>query len=133
MGTKDIMINGAKTIGKYSLKGFIKGGQFIGRNTMNILGNIAKSAPSKKVVGLGATIATTYLFAPAIVTAKMYKDLVIDNGILGKQISPIQSLQSSMELTKDVVEKSITDKTLDTLGNGVKSVGNRMFGEGGER
>ena len=133
MATRDIIINGARTVGKYSLKGFMKGGKFIGRNAMNVVGNMAKSTPSKKVVGLGATVVATYLFAPAIVTARMFKDLVIDNGILGKQISPMQSLQDSIRATNEFVEKNITDPALDTLGNGVKSAGDKIFGEGGER
>lgn len=37
MGVSSVAIKGAKTVGKYSLKGFEKGGNFIGRNSFSII------------------------------------------------------------------------------------------------
>ena len=45
MGVSSVALKGAKTVGKYSLKGFEKGGKFIGRNSLALLGNTIKSKP----------------------------------------------------------------------------------------
>ncbi len=133
MSVGSVAIKGAKTVGKYSLKGFEKGGKFIGRNTMRAAGGIIKSSPVKKVLGIGMTVGTMYLFGPAIITAKLFKDLVIDNCILDKQKSPMDSVRTSVQATKDTLQRTVADPTLDMVGNGVRNVGNKVFDKGGER
>ena len=41
--------------------------------------------------------------------------------------------RSSIEMTKDTMQKTIADPVLDTLGNGVRYAGNKIFDKGGER
>ena len=133
MGVGNIAIKGAKTVGKYSLKGFEKGGKFIGRNSMNLLGSAIKSSPVKKVLGIGMTVGALCLFGPALITAKLFKDLVIDNCILDKKTSVMDSVRSTVESTRDTMQKAIADPALDKLGNGVRHAGNKIFDKGGER
>lgn len=133
MGISSVAIKGAKTVGKYSLKGFEKGGKFIGKNAIQMLGNAIKSKPAKTIAGIGLTIGTMYLFGPAIITAKLYKDLVIDNCIFGHKKSVIESIKSSVEMTKDTLQKAIVEPTLDTLGDAVKFTGEQIFDKDGGR
>lgn len=133
MGVSNVAIKGAKTVGKYSLKGFEKGGKFIGRNSLALLGNVIKSKPVKQVAGIGMTVGAMYLFGPAIISAKLFKDLIIDNCIFNKNKSVMDSVKSSIEMTKNTVQKTIADPVLDTLGNTVKHTGNIIFSKGGER
>jgi len=125
MGVSSVAIKGAKTVGKYSLKGFEKGGNFIGRNSLALLENAIKSKPVKQVA--------MYLFGPAIITAKLFKDLVIDNCIFNNNKSVMDSVKSSIEMTKDTMQKTIADPVLDTLGNTVRNTGDKIFDKGGER
>lgn len=133
MGASSVAIKGAKTVGKYSLKGFEKGGNFIGRNSIALLENAIKSKPVKQVAGIGMTVGAMYLFGPAIITAKLFKDLVIDNCIFNNNKSVMDSVKSSIEMTKDTMQKTIADPVLDTLGNTVKNTGDKIFDKGGER
>ena len=121
MGVSSVAIKGAKTVGKYSLKGFEKGGNFIGRNSLALLENAIKSKPVKQVAGIGMTVGAMYLFGPAIITAKLFKDLVIDNCIFNNNKSVMDSV------------KTIADPVLDTLGNTVRNTGDKIFDKGGER
>lgn len=133
MGVSSGAIKGAKTVGKYSLKGFEKGGKFIGRNSLALLGSAIKSKPVKQVAGIGMTVGAMYLFGPAIITAKLFKDLVIDNGIFNKNKSVMDSVKSSIEMTKDTIQKTIAEPVLDTLGNAVRNTGDKILDKGGER
>lgn len=133
MSVGSVAIKGAKTVGKYSLKGFEKGGKFIGRNSLALLGNVVKSKPVKQVAGIGMTIGAMYLFGPAIITAKLFKDLVIDNCIFNKNKSVMDSVKSSIEMTKDTMQKTIADSVLDSIGNGIRHAGDKIFDKGGER
>lgn len=133
MGVSSVAIKGAKTVGKYSLKGFEKGGKFIGRNSLALLGSAIKSKPVKQVAGIGMNVGAMYLFGPAIITAKLFKDLVIDNGIFNKNKSVMDSVKSSIEMTKDTIQKTIAEPVLDTLGNAVRNTGDKIFDKGGER
>ncbi len=133
MGVSSVAIKGAKTVGKYSLKGFEKGGKFIGRNSLALLGNTIKSKPVKQVAGIGMTVGAMYLFGPVIISAKLFKDLVIDNCIFDKNKSVMDSVKSSLEMTKDTMQKTIVNPVLDALGNTVRNTGDKIFDKGGER
>lgn len=133
MGVSSVAIKGAKTVGKYSLKGFEKGGKFIGRNSLALLGNTIKSKPVKQVAGIGMTVVAMYLFGPVIISAKLFKDLVIDNCIFDKNKSVMDSVKSSIEMTKDTMQKTIVNPVLDALGNTVRNTGDKIFDKGGER
>lgn len=133
MGVSSVAIKGAKTVGKYSLKGFEKGGKFIGRNSLALLGNTIKSKPVKQVAGIGMTVGAMYLFGPVIISAKLFKDLVIDNCIFDKNKSVMDSVKSSIEMTKDTMQKTIVNPVLDALGNTVRNTGDKIFDKGGER
>lgn len=133
MGVSSVAIKGPKTVGKYSLKGFEKGGKFIGRNSLALLGNTIKSKPVKQVAGIGMTVGAMYLFGPVIISAKLFKDLVIDNCIFDKNKSVMDSVKSSLEMTKDTMQKTIVNPVLDALGNTVRNTGDKIFDKGGER
>lgn len=133
MGVSSVAIKGPKTVGKYSLKGFEKGGKFIGRNSLALLGNTIKSKPVKQVAGIGMTVGAMYLFGPVIISAKLFKDLVIDNCIFDKNKSVMDSVKSSIEMTKDTMQKTIVNPVLDALGNTVRNTGDKIFDKGGER
>lgn len=133
MGVSSVAIKGAKTVGKYSLKGFEKGGKFIGRNSLALLGNTIKSKPVKQVAGIGMTVGAMYLFGPVIISAKLFKDLVIDDCIFDKNKSVMDSVKSSLEMTKDTMQKTIVNPVLDALGNTVRNTGDKIFDKGGER
>ena len=133
MSVGSVAIKGAKTVGKYSLKGFEKGGKFIGRNSLALLGNTIKSKPVKQVAGIGMTVGAMYLFGPVIISAKLFKDLVIDNCIFDKNKSVMDSVKSSLEMTKDTMQKTIVNPVLDALGNTVRNTGDKIFDKGGER
>ena len=133
MGVSSVAIKGPKTVGKYSLKGFEKGGKFIGRNSLALLGNVIKSKPVKQVAGIGMTVGAMYLFGPVIISAKLFKDLVIDNCIFDKNKSVMDSVKSSIEMTKDTMQKTIVNPVLDALGNTVRNTGDKIFDKGGER
>lgn len=133
MGVSSVAIKGAKTVGKYSLKGFEKGGKFIGRNSLALLGNTIKSKPVKQVAGIGMTVGAMYLFGPVIISAKLFKDLVIDNCIFDKNKSVMDSVKSSLEMTKDTMQKTIVNPVLDALGNTVRNTEDKIFDKGGER
>ncbi len=133
MGVSSVAIKGAKTVGKYSLKGFEKGGKFIGRNSLALLGNTIKSKTVKQVAGIGMTVGAMYLFGPVIISAKLFKDLVIDNCIFDKNKSVMDSVKSSIEMTKDTMQKTIVNPVLDALGNTVRNTGDKIFDKGGER
>ena len=131
MGVSSVAIKGAKTVeGEYLLKGFEKGRTFIGRNSIGLLGNGIKRKPEKQVAGIGMTVGTMYLFGPPRITAKEFKDLVIDNGIFNKNKSVMDSVKSSIEMTKDTMQKTIADPVLDTLG---RNAGDKILDKGGER
>lgn len=100
---------------------------------MRAAGGIIKSSPVKKVAGIGMTVGTMYLFGPAIVSARLFKDLVIDNCILGKQKSPMESVKNSVQATYATLQKSIADPGLEKLGRGVGKTGEIIFNKGGER
>ena len=133
MGVSSVAIKGPKTVGKYSLKGFEKGGKFIGRNSLALLGNVIKSKPVKQVAGIGMTVGAMYLFGPVIISAKLFKDLVIDNCIFDKNKSVMDSVKSSIEIIKDTMQKTIVNPVLDALGNTVRNTGDKIFDKGGER
>ena len=79
------------------------------------------------------TIGAMYLFGPAIITAKLFKDLVIDNCIFNKNKSVMDSVKSSIEMIKDTMQKTIADPVLDSIGNGIRHAGDKIFDKGGER
>ena len=45
----------------------------------------------------------------------------------------MDSVKSSIEMTKDTMQKTIADPVLDTLGNTVRNTGDKIFDKGGER
>lgn len=133
MGVSNVAIKRARTEDKYLLKGFEKDGKFIGRNSMELLGNEIKRTPEKQVAGIGMTVGEMYLFGPPRITAKDFKDLVMDNAIFNKNKSVMESVRSSIEITKNTMQKTIADPVLDTLGNTVRNTGDKIFDKGGER
>lgn len=133
MGVSSVAIKGVKTEGPYSLKGFEKDGTFIGRNSIELLGNEIKRNPEKQVAGIGMTVGPMYLFRPPRITAKGFKDLVMYNGIFNKNKSVMDSVKSSIEMTKDTMQKTIANPVLDTLENTVRNTGDKIFDKGGER
>ena len=133
MSVESVAIKGVKTEGKYSLKGFEKNGKFISKDTLSELGDFLKSEPIKKVLGIGLTVGALYLFGPCAITAKMFKELVVDKCILDKQKSPMESVRNSVQATKDTMQRISADSELDKLGNGARNTENRVFDKGGER
>lgn len=130
MSASSVAIKGVKTGGSYSLKGFEKDGKFIGKNAVNLLGNVLKSKPVKTVAGIGMTIGSLYLFGPSIITAKVFKELVIDNCILDKKKSVMDSVRDTVEANKDTLQKAVVNPALE---NDARHTEDKIFDKGGER
>lgn len=133
MSVENVAIKGAKTGGNYSLKGFEKNGEFIGKNTLSEIGDFLKSDSFKKVLGVGITVGAIYLFGPCVLTAKLIKDLIIDKCILDKQKSPMDIVRNSVQATKETMERVNANPELDKVSHSVRNVGNREFDKDGER
>ncbi len=99
-------IKGAKTEGKYTLKGFEKAGKFISSKLSNVK-NFINSEKMKKVTGIGLSIGSIYMFGANMITAKLFYNLVIKKCILNsKEKSPLDSLKFTLELNKNTLNKT---------------------------